>query len=170
MSLSQYPKDNGRIRADWNPGQSQFLTNPMPASPLAFNLSLDESVYGTGPFGHRIEDSDARLFEILQAQAARGGDASAAEDEDSIAADEELSDEEKRAIFQTSLHMAASNGNVERVQRLVNGEARGYIDVNGADEEGTAPLIYASCFVSFCSNVDRRTLCLLEFRVIRMLS
>lgn len=151
-------------------GQSQFLTKPMPASPLAFNLSLDDSAYGADHFSPRIEDTDTRLFEMLQAQAARGGDASAVGDEDSVAANEKLSDEGKRAILQTSLHMAASNGDAERVQRLVNGEARVYIDVNGADEEGTAPLVYASCFVSLCKNADKRTLCLLESRVIRMLS
>lgn len=139
----------------------------MPASPLAFNLSLDDSA---DHFNHRIEDSDIRLFEMLQAQAARGGDASAVGDEDSIVVDEELSDEEKRTLLQTSLHMAASNGDAGRVQRLVKGESRVYIDVNGADEEGTAPLIYASCFVSCCSTADRRLLCLRKPRVIRMSS
>ena len=133
-----------------NPGQSQYLTNPIPASSLTFNLSLDETAYGTDGFSHQIEDSDTRLVEMLQAQTAHRRDGFAAGDEDSIAADEKLSDEEKRAILQGSLHMAASNGDVERVQRLVNGEAKRYIDVNGADEEGTAPLIYASCFVSSC--------------------
>jgi len=42
--------------------------------------------------------------------------------------------------------MAASNGDVQRVRKLVEGKAKQYVDVNMPDEEGTAPLIYASCF------------------------
>jgi hypothetical protein len=43
--------------------------------------------------------------------------------------------------------MAASNGDVDRVHKLVGGKAKDYVDVNMPDEEGTVPLIYASCFV-----------------------
>ncbi|KAF4971446.1 hypothetical protein F66182_17787 [Fusarium sp. NRRL 66182] len=42
--------------------------------------------------------------------------------------------------------MAASNGDVDRVRKLVNGHAHQYVDVNKPDEEGAVPLIYASCF------------------------
>jgi hypothetical protein len=54
--------------------------------------------------------------------------------------------------------MAASNGDVDRVRKLVQGEARTYVDVNKPDEEGTVPLIYASCFVSglYVRNTDAR--------------
>ena len=86
-------------------------------------------------------------MEMLAAQAAHREDGSAAGDEDSIIADIKLSDPAKRVMLQKSLHMAASNGDVERVRRLVSGSAKNFIDVNGVDEEGTAPLIYASCFV-----------------------
>ena len=86
-------------------------------------------------------------MEMLAAQAAHREDGSATEDEDAIVADNKLSDTEKRTMLQKSLHMAASNGDVERVSRLVTGKAKDWIDVNAADEEGTAPLIYASCFV-----------------------
>lgn len=129
-------------------GQSQFLTSPIPAQPLTFNLSLDDNGYDDDQTTQRIEDSDTRLMEMLAAQAAHRGDHSAAEDEDSITADKRLSDAEKRTMLQKSLQMAASNGDIGRVSRLVNGSAKEYIDVNAPDEEGTAPLIYASCFVN----------------------
>ncbi|MCJ1246736.1 hypothetical protein MMC30_003945 [Trapelia coarctata] len=124
-------------------GQSQYL-NPMP-SPLAFKLAIDDNVHEEQTIG-RMEDNDTRLMEMLAAQAAHREDGSGVGDEDSIVASAKLSEADKRVTLQKSLHMAASNGDVERVRRLVNSKARDYIDVNGADEEGTAPLIYASCF------------------------
>ena len=94
-------------------------------------------------------------MEMLAAQAAHrevdpaanssGGNAP---DEDDIATDDKLPVEEKRDLLQKSLNMAASNGDVERVRKLLGGKAKDYIDVNMPDEEGTVPLIYASCFVS----------------------
>lgn len=101
-------------------------------------------------YGRDIEDSDARLMEMLAAQAAHREVDSLSADEETIAADEKLTDDEKRDILQKSLNMAASNGDVERVRKLVQGQARTYVDVNKPDEEGTVPLIYASCFVSYC--------------------
>ena len=130
-----------------SPGQSQFLTNPMPAQPLSFNLSLDEPSYDDDNATNRIEDSDTRLMEMLAAQAALREGETAAGDEESIVEDKKLPDEEKRTTLQRSLHMAASNGDVDRVNRLLHGKAKGFIDVNAADEEGRAPIIYASCFV-----------------------
>lgn len=98
----------------------------------------------------RLEDSDARLMEMLAAQAThREVDEAAGAGEDEIATDDQLSVEEKRDLLQKSLNMAASNGDVERVRKLVGGKAKDYIDVNMPDEEGTVPLIYASCFVSW---------------------
>ncbi|KAL8738731.1 MAG: hypothetical protein Q9190_007959 [Brigantiaea leucoxantha] len=127
-------------------GQSQFLTNPMPAQPLTFNLSLDEPSYDDDNATNRIEDSDTRLMEMLAAQAALREGETAAGDEESIVEDKKLPDEEKRTTLQRSLHMAASNGDVDRVNRLLHGKAKSFIDVNAADEEGRAPIIYASCF------------------------
>lgn len=95
-----------------------------------------------------MEDSDARLMEMLAAQAAHREVDSLGADEESIAANGKLSPEEKRDTLQKSLNMAASNGDVERVRKLVQGSAKDFIDVNMPDEEGTVPLIYASCFVS----------------------
>ncbi|KAI9677283.1 MAG: hypothetical protein M1829_002625 [Trizodia sp. TS-e1964] len=126
-------------------GQSQFLTNPIPARPLTFNLTLDEPNYQEGPVERALDDSDSRLMEMLAAQAAHR-DGSILADEDAIVTNEKLSDDEKRDTLQKALNMAASNGDVERIQRLIGGNAKTYIDINAPDEEGTAPLIYASCF------------------------
>lgn len=133
-------------------GQSQFLTSPIPAQPLTFNLSLYDPSYDEETT-HMMEDSDSRLMEMLAAQAAHREDEAAAGDEDQILADKKLPDSEKRAILQKSLQMAASNGDVERVNKVLQGKARSLVDVNAADEEGRAPIIYASCFVcSVCTD------------------
>ena len=70
------------------------------------------------------------------------------EDEQAIINDDKLSDSEKKTMLQKALNMAASNGDVERVKKLLGGDAKPFIDVNSPDEDGTPPLIYASCFVS----------------------
>ena len=125
-------------------GQSQFLITPVLAKPLQFsNLSLDD-----GNDDVMKGDSDARLMEMLAAQAAHR-DGSASEDEDAVAGDDKLSESEKRDALQKALNMAASNGDVERIRRILGGKAKDFVDVNAPDEEGTSPLIYASCFVSF---------------------
>ena len=86
-------------------------------------------------------------MEMLAAQAAHREVDSLGADEESIANDEKLTEVEKRDILQKSLNMAASNGDVDRIRKLIEGPAKGYVDVNMKDEEGTVPLIYASCFV-----------------------
>ena len=162
--LFLFTKYGSNVRA----GQSQFLTTPVAAKPLNFNLALDDhshddehnlqAQYGRGLMVDeskddentaRLEDSDARLMEMLAAQAAHREVDSLGADEDSIATDEKLTEAEKKDILQRGLNMAASNGDVERVHKLVNrkAKAREFVDVNMPDEEGTVPLIYASCFV-----------------------
>ncbi|CAG9979409.1 unnamed protein product [Clonostachys byssicola] len=123
-------------------GESQFLTTPAVAKPLNFaSLSLDEPAFDNdGP-----KDSDTRLMEMLAAQAAHSSGPDL-QDEQAIANDDKMSDEQKRATLQKLLNMAASNGDVEKVQKLLDGSAKPYIDVNATDEDGTPPLIYASCF------------------------
>ena len=121
----------------------------MLAKPLQFNnLSPDDNGYDDDDLTvQKIGDSDTRLMEMLAAQAAhRGG--SLSEDEEAVAASETLSEDEKRDALQKALNMAASNGDVERIQRILGGNAKQFVDVDAPDEEGTAPLIYASCFVS----------------------
>lgn len=129
-------------------GQSQFLTSPVPAQPLNFNLSLDDHGYDDGNITPRPDDSDSRLMEMLASQAAHRDDDSLVADEDSIILDKNIPDVKKKSLLQKLFHMAASNGDVERVKKLLHGAANVYIDVNASDEEGTAPIIYASCFVS----------------------
>lgn len=135
-----------------SPGQSQYLTTPVAAKPPTFSLALDDHSHDNDPelrYGRDAEDSDARLMEMLAAQAAHREGDSLGEDEESIATNEKLSEIEKKRTLQKALNMAASNGDVERVRKLVQGLAKEYIDVNLPDEEGTVPLIYASCFVSY---------------------
>ncbi|KAI9891994.1 MAG: hypothetical protein M1814_002189 [Vezdaea aestivalis] len=127
-------------------GQSQFLTTPMPAKALTFNIGLEEPAYEEDLATRRIEDSDSRLIEMLAAQAAYRVDGEEMQDEESIATNEKFSEETKKDLLQKTLNMAASNGDMERVEKLVTGKAKAFVNVDSPDEEGTAPLIYASCF------------------------
>lgn len=147
MSLKQLP--NIKI------GQSQFLTAPVLAKPLQFNnLSLDDQEYGEDLSSQRVGDSDSRLMEMLAAQAAHR-DGSASEDESAIATNEKLSESDKKTQLQKALNMAASNGDMERIERILGGEARSFVDLDALDEEGSPPIIYASCFVSAASGCSR---------------
>lgn len=85
-------------------------------------------------------------MEMLAAQAAHSS-GPGFDDENAIATNEKLSEDEKRKMLQKALHMAASNGNVDQVKGILTGRAREYVDMNALDEDGTTPLIYASCFV-----------------------
>ncbi|KAF3766108.1 hypothetical protein M406DRAFT_290475 [Cryphonectria parasitica EP155] len=125
-------------------GQSQFLTSPVVAKPLKFSdLSLNDNYDEDLTRG--MPDSDTRLMEMLAAQAAHSS-ASGLEDDEAIAANEKLSDDEKKEMLQKVLNIAASNGNVDQVNNILSGKAKKYVDVNAPDEDGTPPLIYASCF------------------------
>lgn len=148
-SLPGVPRRSDDFELTEHAGQSQFLTSPIPAQPLAFNLSLDDNG-DDDTIAQHLEDNDSRLMEMLAAQAAHREDGSAAGDEEAIAADKKMSDAQKKTMLQKSLHNAASNGDMAQVGRLLNGPARKFVDINGPDEEGTAPIIYASCFVSSC--------------------
>lgn len=94
-------------------------------------------------------------MEMLAAQAAAHQAGHGVENEDVIINDEKLSDDEKKDMLQKALNMAASNGDVAKVQGLLSGKSKEYVDVNKPDEDGTPPLIYASCFVSLIED----TLC-----------
>jgi hypothetical protein len=99
-------------------------------------------------FSKGAEDSDSRLMAMLAAKQAHQEDnGAAAADIDAVAKSDKMSEQEKKSLLQKTLHMAASNGEVDRVRQIFNGPAKQFIDINAADEEGTAPLIYASCFV-----------------------
>lgn len=120
----------------------------MPAQPLTFNLSLDDPSFGDPSFGdedmQHLEDSDSRLVQMLAHQARLKNDNSG--DEAKVVADDKLSDDEKREALQGLFTLAASNGELQRVKRLLDGKARDFIDIDAVDQEGTPPLVYASCF------------------------
>ncbi|CAN8103694.1 unnamed protein product [Discula destructiva] len=127
-------------------GQSQFLTSPIVAQPLKFSeLSLSDDKNYDEDLSRGISNSDTRLMEMLAAQAAHSA-ASGLADEDAIASNENKSDAEKREMLQKVLNMAASNGNVDQVNKILSGKAKDYVDINAQDDDGTPPLIYASCF------------------------
>ncbi|KAL8969289.1 MAG: hypothetical protein Q9197_004419 [Variospora fuerteventurae] len=127
-------------------GQSQFLTSPVPAQPLAFNLALDDEPTYDDETTRKLENHGTRLMEMLASQATHRENEASAGDEESIVADKQLTDNEKRIMLQKFLHMAASNGDIDRVNKALEGEARTFIDINAADEEGRTPIVYASCF------------------------
>ena len=119
----------------------------MLAKPLTFgDLSLDNNKYDAD-VTNTGTDSETRLMEMIAAQAAHSAGAVFG-DEDAVATDEKTSAEEKKAVLQRAFIMAASNGNVESVTKILNGKAKEFVDVNAPDDEGTPALIYASCFVS----------------------
>ncbi|KAK8133964.1 hypothetical protein PG984_005976 [Apiospora sp. TS-2023a] len=126
-------------------GQSQFLTSPILAKPLQFSdLTLDDTDY-VPDVAKGMPDSDTRLMEMIAAQAQHHGGEGLV-DPDEIANDEKRSRDEKENILQKSLAMAASNGDLVQVKRILDGDAKKFVNVNSQDEEGTPPLVYASCF------------------------
>lgn len=84
---------------------------------------------------------------MLQAQAQHHG-GQTFDDVDAVAGDEKLSEGEKKTMLQKALNMASSNGDIVQVSKILGGKAKAFVDVNASDEDGTPPLIYASCFVS----------------------
>ena len=136
-------------------GSSQYITSPVPAQRIGFGLSLSSPTHDDEETHARLQDSEARLMQMVAARAHHREDGVADEDEDSIATDDKMTVEEKSEVLQRSLNMAASNGDTARIKRLVGGRAKTYVDVNKPDEDGTVPLIYASCFV--CRQQTRKT-------------
>lgn len=95
-------------------------------------------------------------MEMLAAQAAHSASA-IFEDENLIANDDKIPQDEKKDVLQRAFIMAASNGNVESVRKILDGPCRQYVDINAPDEEGTPALIYASCFVSWRRSLWNRS-------------
>ena len=126
-------------------GQSQILTTPIPTR---LNFALDTNDSDEDDTEH-IAQSESRLESMLAAQTALRQDEWTLQDETSIAKSKNLSDAKKGELLQKALTMAASNGDVDKITKLLEGEFKKYVDMNMADEEGTNPLIYAACFVSW---------------------
>ncbi|QDS71834.1 hypothetical protein FKW77_009795 [Venturia effusa] len=146
-SVPEYLGAETEVYDAWS-GQSQFLTTPIPSRPLNFNLALDDadpSHDDDDLAAHRLEDNDSRLVQMLASQARLKDDVSTA-GEDAVLADTSLEDAEKKETLQGMFTMAASNGEIDRVQMFLKAPFREWIDVDAADAEGTPPLIYASCF------------------------
>jgi hypothetical protein len=115
------------------------------AQPLQFNLSLESQSTGDDPSYGYSDDGGNRLVKMLASQARlRGGGSDTGED--AILNSDTLTDVEKRKTLQDLLAMAASNGEIERVRRLLTGPAKDLVDVNAPDADGNVPIIYASCF------------------------
>lgn len=128
-------------------GQSQFLTAPTLARPSNFNLSLNEPDRDDARTSQELAENDSRLAQMLSTQARIDDeDDTAQAAEESILVDKDLSQSDKAQMLQDFLFMAASNGDSDRVQRLVTGQAASLVQVNAVDSEGTPPLVYASCF------------------------
>lgn len=126
-------------------GQSQFLAAPTFAKPLNFNLSLNEPD-DEEAFARDFGNDEARVAQMLAAQARKSQNDTGEAEEDQILQDDSLSRNAKVKTLQDFLFMAASNGDTKRVQRLVRGPASDLVDFDAVDGEGTPPLVYASCF------------------------
>ncbi|KAF8455279.1 hypothetical protein BDZ91DRAFT_786403 [Kalaharituber pfeilii] len=124
----------------WQSGP-QFVTAPVPAR---LNFHLDTNPDDDTDL--RLAESDSRLEDMLAAQATLRENVGLEANEDEIVEDSTLTLIQKREILQKALNMAASNGDLDKVKRILNGKASEFVDVNEPDEEGTSPLIYASCF------------------------
>ena len=83
---------------------------------------------------------------MLAAQAKKGDEDTGETEEEDVLQDEKLSRDQKTQALQDLMFMAASNGDAQRVERLVRGHAAELVDFNAVDTEGTPPLVYASCF------------------------
>jgi hypothetical protein len=77
-----------------------------------------------------------------QSDAQNAGEAA----EEDVLKDNQLSRDQKAKALQDFLFMAASNGDAQRVQRLVRGVASDLVEIDAVDAEGTPPIVYASCF------------------------
>lgn len=130
------------------PGQAQYLTPSVPPPSLQFSLALDRPDNELGYQPPPAPGSkEGRLDRMRAAQAAhRHQGPSSAADDAKMASNAQLTEEEKKDGLQSALNMAASNGDLRRLQALLSGPSSPYLDLNAPDDEGTAPLVYASCF------------------------
>lgn len=129
-------------------GSTQYVSAPAPTSSraLTFDLKLDSPAMDD-EIQARLEDSERGFMNnILSTRPVVTKPNDEGDNDDATSLDEKLSKEEKSTILQRGLNMASSNGDTGRVRNLVNGAAKQYIDVNKPDDEGTVPIIYASCF------------------------
>ncbi|KAK1088151.1 Allantoicase [Friedmanniomyces endolithicus] len=116
--------------------QEQFITAPTAAKP--FSLALNEPD-GEDAFGRDFGNDDARVAEMLAARVRKASEADVIEtEEEDVLQDDKLSREQKAQALQDLLFMAASNGDVQRVQRLVRGRASDLIKLDADRNQWTA--------------------------------
>lgn len=126
-------------------GQAQIITAPTVVTSSKY-LTHDTDDAHTS---QQLADNEARLAQMLAVKHDTRDDD--ADDQAELAetaafTDATTSQDQKARILQDYLSMAASNGDLARVQRLVSGRAARLININKPDSDGTPPLVYASCF------------------------
>ena len=98
-------------------GQSQFLKAPTLAT--NFSLALHERDEDDARTSQELAENEARLTQMLAAQARMNDDQDGAEAaEEGVLQDKTLSKEEKKQMLQEFLFLAASNGDADRIGRL----------------------------------------------------
>ena len=126
----------------WIAGRSQILPTPTVSRPLPLTLSASKAKNDNISTISSPGESNARLSQMLAAQSRL----SDLRSEEKLRIDGNLSEQEKQDILHNVLVMASSNGDSQKINELLNGPVKSFINVNGADMDGTPPLIYASCF------------------------
>ncbi|KAI8072771.1 hypothetical protein BC940DRAFT_316235 [Gongronella butleri] len=108
------------------------------------NMSYDE-------MSQRLQESYKQLSEMIGSResstATTNDDSDTDDNDDNDDQWLELEDEAKKKTKLAKVFWrACSSGDSEKVQKLLNDPFRPFIDVNNKDDDGTTPLIYASCF------------------------
>ncbi|KAG9284083.1 hypothetical protein G9A89_022857 [Geosiphon pyriformis] len=114
---------------------------------IKFNKSLPPTPSASSD-EDTIEDNFNQFSEMLKVNKTTTNDIIMIDglgDEKTIMLNVELSEEQKKEKINNIFSLAASSGNVERVSKMLE-NSRKYIDIDAQDENGTTPLIYASCF------------------------
>lgn len=131
-------------------GQAQTITAPSYRPSSSFLSPQDAK--DDARAAQELADNEARIAQMLTHQTAAHADDDADQESQAEAAelavmsDIDLDHTQKSTMLHDFLSMAASNGDLARVQRLLSGKAAKYVNVNRPDAEGTPPLVYASCF------------------------
>ncbi|KAK9249488.1 hypothetical protein V1506DRAFT_526087 [Lipomyces tetrasporus] len=135
----------------WQANSAQMVT-PAPVRadlqfPLVSKRGSSRGVVDDDDDDERVRESTRRLQLMLSATPPEPS-----EDDNQMSVDEVLHDhtitaEEKRQTLQHLFVVAASNGDMDRIRRILeHADSRSYVDVNVPDDEGTCALIYAACF------------------------
>jgi ankyrin repeat protein len=118
--------DDEPIEDPWGPGMAAYAE----PKPTQFTLpqSLNDAVVSPalGSSRYFLEAEDPLVRAVLD--------------------DSHLSKEEKKSQLQSLFSRAASNGDIRCVRSMLQGSAKEFIDIDVEDEDGSTPLIHASCF------------------------